>query len=73
MKLEWTFCGRLPQHVAVQITASCVTACEDDALAERIKTWDIESYVTCCDVSGRSNEDEKALQTLVPNIKFGGG
>ena len=47
------------------MTASCVTASEDDALAEQIKTWwDIEPYASRCDVSGRSKEDEKALQML---------
>ena len=33
-KLGWTLCGPLPQQEAVQITASCSLAYEDDALAE---------------------------------------
>ena len=58
--LKWTLCGPLPQQEAVQVTASCVTASEDDALAEQIKTWwDIESYAYRCDVSGACEEDEK--------------
>ena len=53
------------------MTASCVTASEDDALAEQLKTWwDIESYASRCDVSGRSKEDEKALQMLEQTTKF---
>ena len=72
-KLGWTLCGPLPQQKAVQMTASCVTASEDDALAEQIKTWwDIESYASRCDVSGRSKEDEKALQMLEQTTKFDG-
>ena len=56
---------------AVQMTASCVTASEDDALAEQIKTWwDIESYASRCDVSGKSKEDENALQMLKQTTKF---
>ena len=72
-KLGWTLCGPLPQQEAVQMTASCVTASEDDALAEQIKTWwDIESNASRCDVSGRSKEDEKALQMLEQITKFDG-
>ena len=53
-KLGWTLCGPLPQQKAVQMTASCLTASEDDALAEQIKTWwDKESYASRCDLSGR--------------------
>ena len=55
------------------MTVSCVTASEDDALAEQIKTWwDIESYASRCNVSGRSKEDEKALQMLEQTTKFDG-
>ena len=72
-KLGWTLCGPLPQQKAVQMTASCVAASEDDALAEQIKTWwDIESYASRCDVFGRSKEDEKALQMLEQTTKFDG-
>ena len=54
-------------------TASCVTASEGDALAEQIKTWwHIEPYASRCDVSGRSKEDEKALQMLEQTTKFDG-
>ena len=60
-------CGPLPQQEAVQMNASCVTASENDALAEQVTTWwDIESYASRCDVSGRSKEDQKALQLLEP-------
>ena len=72
-KLGWTLCGPLPQQKAVQMTASCVTASEDDVLAEQIKTWwDIESYASRCDVSGRFKDDEKALQVLEQTTKFDG-
>ena len=72
-KLEWTLCGPLPQQEAVQMTASRVTASEEDVLAEQIKTWwDIESYASRCDVSGRSKDDEKALQMLEQTTKFDG-
>ena len=55
------------------MTASCVTASEGDALAEQIKTWwGIESYASRCDVSGRSKDDEKALQMLEQTTKFDG-
>ena len=72
-KLGWTLCGPLPQQKAVQMTASCVTASEDDVLAEQIKTWwDIESYASRCDVSGRSKKDERALQMLEQKTMFDG-
>ena len=46
-KPEWTLSDPLLQQEAVQMTASCVTASEEDALAEQIKTqWDIESYTS---------------------------
>ena len=73
MKLGWTLCGPLPQQKAVQETASCVTASENDALTEQIKTWwDIWSYAERCDVFGSSEEDEKALQKLEQTTKFDG-
>ena len=69
-KLGWTLCGPLPQQEAVQMTASCVTASEDDTLAEQIRTWwDIEFFASRCDVSGRSKE---ALQMLEQTTKFDG-
>ena len=72
-KLGWTLCGQLPQQEAVQMTASCVSASEDDALAEQIKTWwDIESYASRCDLSGKSKEEEKVLQMLEQNTMFDG-
>ena len=46
---------------------------EDDVLAEEIKTWwDIESYASHCDVSGKSNDDKKALQMLEQTAKCDG-
>ena len=72
-KLVWTLCGPFPQQEAVQMTAFSVTASEDDVLAEQIKTWwDIESYASRCDVSGRSKDDEKALEMLEQITKFDG-
>ena len=72
-KLGWTSCGPLPQQKAVQMTASGVTASEDDALAEQINTWwNIESYASRCDVSGRSKEDGEALQLLEQTTKLDG-
>ena len=55
------------------MTASCVTGSEDDELAEQIKTWwDIEYYASRCDVSGRSKDDEIALEMLEQTTKFDG-
>ena len=72
-KLGWSLCGPLLQQEAVQMTASCVTASEDDVLAEQTETWwDIESYASRCDVSGRSKDNEKALQMLEQTTKFDG-
>ena len=55
------------------MAATCAMASEDDALAEQIETWwDIESYASRCDVSGRSKEDEKALKISGKTTRFGG-
>ena len=72
-KLGWTLCEPLPQQEAVQIAASCEAAYEKAGLAKQKKTWwDIESYAPRCDVSGRSKDDEKALQMLEQTTKFDG-
>ena len=72
-KLGWTLCGPLPQQEAVQMAASVVTACGDVVMAEQIKIWwDIESYASRCDVSGRFQHHEKALQMLEQTTEFDG-
>ena len=55
------------------MTVSWVTASTDDAPADLIKPWwDIECYASRCDKSGRSKEDEKALQKLEETTKCDG-
>ena len=55
------------------MTASLVTASEDDALAEQIKPrWDMKSNAYRCDLSGRSKEGGKALQMLEQTTKIDG-
>ena len=53
--------------------ATTPTSIADDKLANQLsKWWDIESYVSNCDVTGHSKEEQRAIKTLEQTTRFNG-
>ena len=71
-KLGWMLSGPLPQHEAAKLATESLVA-DVDPLADQVKSWwSLESYASNCSVSGRSKEDDKALEMLKATTKFDG-
>ena len=59
--LGWTVSGELPKTETGCLTASCNLSVSSDPLADQMKKWwDMETYASVCDVSGRSKEEKRA-------------
>ena len=72
-KLGWMLSGPLPQQETAKFATESLVAAELDPLADQVKTWwSMESSVSNCSVSGRSKEDERALELLKATMKFDG-
>ena len=72
-KLGWMLSGPLPQQETAKLATESLVAAEVDPLADRVKSWwSMESYASNCSVSGRSKEDERALEMLKATTKFDG-
>ena len=71
--LGWMLSGRLPQHETAKRATESLVAAEVDPLADQVKTWwSMESYASNCSASGRSKEDDKALEKPKATTKFYG-
>ncbi len=73
-KLGWTLCGPLVRkETSYLAVATYLASVNQDPLAEQLKSWwSMESYSTQCDVSGRSKDDQRALQILQETTKHSG-
>ena len=72
-KLGWMLSGPLPQQETAKLATESLVAAEVDPLADQVKPWwSMESYASNCSVSGRSKEDDKALEMLKATTKFDG-
>ena len=72
-KLGWMLSGPLPQQETAKLATESLVAAEVDPLADQVKSWcSMESYASNCSVSGRSKEDERALEMLKAITKFDG-
>ena len=73
MKLGWMLSGPLPQQKIAKLATESLVAAEVDPLADQVKIWwSMESYASNCSASGRSKEDDKALEMLNATTKFDG-
>ena len=72
-KLGWTLSGPLPQKEAKQLAVTAALATVEDQLSEQVKKWwDIESYASNCNVSGRSKDDQRAQSILQETVRYNG-
>ena len=65
--------GPLPQQETAKLATESLVAAEVDSLADQVKTWwSMESNASNCSASGRSKEDNKALEMLKATTMFDG-
>ena len=65
--------GPLPQQETAKLATESLVAAEVDPLADQVKSWwSMESYASNCSASGRSKEDDKAIEMLKATTKFDG-
>ena len=71
--LGWTISGALPKKETSNISVSCNLSVAPDPLVNQMKKWwDMETYASVCDVSGRSKEEKRALSILERTTKHNG-
>ena len=71
--LGWTVSGALPKKERKCMAASCNFSVSSDPLADQMKKWwDMETYASVCDVSGRSKEEKRAQAILEKTTKHNG-
>ena len=55
------------------MAASCNFSVSSDLLADQMESWwDMETYASLCDVSGRSEEEKRAQAILEKTTKHNG-
>ena len=70
-KIGWALSGPLPVKQAATL-ATTATSSADDKLANQSKWWEIESYASNCDVTGRSQDEQREIKTLEQTTRFNG-
>ena len=71
--LGWTVSGALPKAETNCLGETCNISVSSDPLADQIKKWwDMETYASVCDVSGRSKEEKRAQAILEKTTKHNG-
>ena len=71
--LGWTVIGALPKKETKCMAPSCNFSVSSDPLADQMKKWwDMETYASVCDVSGRSKEEKRAQAILEKTTKHNG-
>ena len=71
--LGWTISVALPKKETSNISVSCNLSVASDPQANQMKKWwDMETYASVCDVSGRSKEEKRALSILERTTKHNG-
>ena len=71
--LGWTVSGALLKTETNCMAASCNLSVSSDSLADRNKKWwDMGTYASVCDVSGRPKEAKRAQAILEKTTKHNG-
>ena len=71
--LGWTVSGALPKKETKCMAASCNFSVLSDPLADQMKKWwDMETYASVCDISGRFKEEKRAQAILEKTTKHNG-
>ena len=71
--LGWTVSGALPKKETSHLSVSCNLSIASDPLSEQMKKWwDMETYSSVCNVTGKSKEEKRALSILEKTTKHNG-
>ena len=71
--LGWTVSGALPKNKTSHLSVFCNLSIASDPLSEQMKKWwDMETYSSLCNVTGKSKEEKQALSILEKTTKHYG-
>ena len=71
--MGWTVSGALPKNETSHLSVSCNLSIASDPLSEQMKKWwDMETYSSVCNVTGKSKEEKRALFILEKTTKHNG-
>ena len=71
--LGWTVSGALPKTETSLLSVSCNLSIASNLLSEQMKKWwDMETYSSVCNVTGKSKEEKRALSILEKTTKHNG-
>ena len=71
--LGWTVSGALPKKETSHLSVSCNLSVASDPLSDQMKKWwDMETYSSVCNVTGKSKEEKRALSILEKTTKHNG-
>ena len=71
--LGWTVSGALPKKETSHLSVSCNLSLAADPLSEQMqKWWDMETYSSVCNVTGKLKEGKRALSILEKTTKHNG-
>ena len=71
--LGWTVSGALPKNETSHLSVSCNLSIASDPLSEQMKKWwDMQTYSSVCNVTGKSKEEKRALSLLEKTTRHNG-
>ena len=71
--LRWTVSGAFPKNETSYLSVSCNLSIASDPLSEqKKKVWDMKTYSSVCNVTGKSKEEKRALSILEETTKDNG-
>ena len=71
--LGWTVSGAPPEKETSHLSVSCNLSIASDPLSEQMKKWwDMETYSSVCNVTGKSKEEKRALSILEKTTNHNG-
>ena len=71
--MGWTVSGALPKKETSHLSVSCNLSIASDPVSEQMKKlWDMETYSSVCNVTGKSKEEKRALTFLEKTTKHNG-
>ena len=67
-----TVSGVLPKKETIHLSVSCNLSIASEPLTEQKKWWDMETYSSVCNITGKLKEEKRALSTLEKTTKHNG-